>query len=625
MHYRTLIKDHYQEASLFRWRALVAAFFSIVLLGLLLSRLLYLQFFEYSHFKTLSENNRVRLQAISPNRGLIYDRNGVVLAENRPSYRLEVVPEQVEDMNTTLQELGELVELDDATVERFRKAVSRSRPFEGVPLRTKLSDEEVARLAVNRYRFPGMEITAKLGRYYPLGERAEHVIGYVGRIDEDELRRVDEANYSGTSHIGKVGLERYYEKELHGQVGYQNVEVNVQGRMLRVLDKTPPTPGNDLVLTLDAELQAIAEDAMGEYTGAAIAMDPRTGEVLAMASMPSYDPNLFVHGISVKDYAALRNSDKRPLFNRAISGQYPPGSTAKPFIGLAGLEYKAIGHKETVFCQGYYLLPNEERKYRDWKKTGHGEMDFKDAVAQSCDVYFYELAYRLGIDRMYAFMHQFGFGEPTGLDTVGERSGLMPSREWKQRSRNRVWFPGETLITGIGQGYMLATPIQLAAATSIMAMRGKVMRPHLLKLIKYPASNESVTIAPKMTRQIELQRDVNWHYAIDAMREVVQGIRGTAHHAIGYKLGYEMAGKTGTAQVLGIAQDEEYDAESLAKKLRDHALFVAFAPLDDPQIAVAVIAENGGHGSGVAAPIARKIIDAWLQRQKADSDGGDKP
>lgn len=625
MQYRTLIKDHYQEASLFRWRALVAAFFSILLLGLLLGRLLYLQFFEYSHFKTLSENNRVRLQAIAPNRGLIYDRNGVVLAENRPSYRLEVIPEQVEDMDATLKGLGDLVELDESTLERFSKAVLRSRPFEGVPLRTKLSDEEVARLAVNRHRFPGMEITAKLGRYYPLGERAVHVIGYVGRIDEDELKRLDEANYSGTSHIGKVGLERYYENELHGKVGYQNVEVNVQGRMLRVLDKTPPTPGNDLVLSLDAELQAVAENAMEDYTGAAIAMDPSTGEVLAMASMPTYDPNLFVHGISVRDYAVLRNSDQRPLFNRAISGQYPPGSTSKPFVGLAGLESKVMGHKETVFCQGYYLLPNEERRYRDWKKTGHGEMDFKDALAQSCDVYYYELAYRLGIDRMHTFMSQFGFGLPTGLDTVGERSGLMPSREWKQRVRNKIWFPGETLIAGIGQGYMLATPMQLAAATSIMAMRGTAMRPHLLKEIKYPASNESVQIEPKQIRQIQLQREINWHYAIDAMLEVVHGARGTAHHAIGYNLDYKMAGKTGTAQVLGIAQGEEYDEESLAKKLRDHALFVAFAPVDKPRIAVAVIAENGGHGSGVAAPISRKIIDAWLNRLQAKPEEGEHP
>jgi penicillin-binding protein 2 len=616
MPHRTFIKDHYQEAMLFRRRAAVSGFFVILLIGLLLGRLLYLQFFEYAHFKILSENNRVRLQPIAPNRGLIYDRNGVVLAENRPSYRLEVIPEQVDDMESTLKGLAELVDLDERTLERFNKAVSRSRPFEGVPLRTKLSDEEVARLAVNRHRFPGMDITAKLGRFYPFGERAVHVIGYVGRIDEDELKRVDEANYSGTSHIGKVGLERYYEKELHGRVGYQNVEVNVQGRMLRVLDKTPPTPGNDLVLSLDAELQAVAEDAMEDYTGAVIAMQPATGEVLAMASLPTYDPNLFVHGISVKDYGRLRNSEKRPLFNRAISGQYPPGSTTKPFVGLAGLENKVIGHKETLFCKGYYMLPNEERKYRDWKKNGHGEMDFRSALAQSCDVYYYELAYRLGIDRMHAFMTQFGFGHKTGLDTVGERSGLMPSREWKQRARGKIWFPGETLIAGIGQGYMLSTPMQLASATSIMAMRGVVMQPHLLKEIRYPTSDESTIKAPKEQRRMELSRQANWQHVIQGMIDVVHGPRGTAHHAIGYDLDYRMAGKTGTAQVFGIGQDEEYDEEKIARKLRDHALFIAFAPVDNPQIAVAVIAENGGHGSGVAAPIARKVIDAWLNKQE---------
>ena len=464
----------------------------------------------------------------------------------------------------------------------------------------------------------------------PLGQRAVHVIGYVGRIDEDELRRVDEANYSGTSHIGKVGLERYYEDELHGRVGYQNVEVNVQGRVLRVLDKTPPIPGNDLVLSLDAELQAVAEDAMEDYTGAVVAIQPSTGEVLAMASMPTYDPNLFVHGISLKDYSSLRNSEQRPLFNRAISGQYPPGSTSKPFVGLAGIESKVIGHKETVFCQaddnrqliGAFLKGSSHR-YRDWKKTGHGEMDLKDALAQSCDVYYYELAYRLGIDRMHAFLQQFGFGHKTGLDTVGERPGLMPSREWKQRTRNKIWFPGETLIAGIGQGYVLATPMQLASATSIMAMHGMAMQPHLLKEIKYPASDETVAIEPKMTHQIQLQRPINWQYVIQGMLEVVHGARGTAHHAIGTDLKYKMAGKTGTAQVLGIAQDEEYEEEKIAKKLRDHALFIAFAPEDNPQIAVAVIAENGGHGSGVAAPIARKVIDAWLNRLKGDDNKGD--
>lgn len=612
---RALIKDHYLEASLFRRRAVFAAFVSIVLIGVLLSRLLHLQFFEHSHFTMLSENNRVRLSAIAPNRGLIFDRNGVVLAENRPSYRLEIVPEQVKDMDQLLDSLAQLVALDDSTLSQFRKTLKRSRPFEGIPLRTKLSDEEVARLAVNRHRFPGMEITARLGRYYPLGPRAVHAIGYVGRIDEDDLRRLDEANYSGTSHIGKIGIERYYEHELHGDVGYQKIEVNVQGRMLRVLDKTPPRPGNNLILTLDAELQAIAEDAMADYTGAVIAMIPDTGEVLALASMPTYDPNLFVHGISVKDYQLLRDSESRPLFNRALSGQYPPGSTLKPFVSLAGLENKIIGHKEGIDCQGYYMLPNEDRKYRDWKKEGHGNVDLDAALAQSCDIYYYELSYRMGIDRMHDFLKHFGFGAETGLDTTGERSGLLPSREWKQATKHKIWFPGETLIAGIGQGYVLTTPLQLASATSILATRGRVMQPHLLRAVQFSNTDENHMREPVIKESFALNRPNNWNHVIDGMVSVVHGLRGTAR-AVGQGLKYRMAGKTGTAQVFGIAQDEEYDEELIEKKLRDHALFVAFAPVDSPEIAVAVIAENGGHGSGVAAPIARKVIEAWMNRKQ---------
>lgn len=615
MYHRALIKDHQQEALLFKRRAWVAAFFSILLLCLLIARLLHLQLFEYNHFSTLSENNRIRLSAIAPNRGLIYDRNGVVLAENRPSYRLEITPEQVVDMDATLLGLAELVALDEETLSRFRKVVERSHAFEGIPLRTKLSDEEVARLAVNQHRFPGLEITARLGRHYPLGKRAVHVIGYVGRIDEDDLKRVDSSSYSGTSHIGKIGLERFYEDQLHGDVGFQNVEVNVQGRVLRVLEKKPPAPGNNLVLSLDAELQAAAEDAMEDYTGAVVVMMPETGEILAMASMPTFDPNLFVHGISYNNYKVLRESPERPLFNRVLMGQYPPGSTLKPFVALAGLENKTIGHKESIDCKGYYLLPNEERRYRDWKKTGHGKTDLKTAISESCDVYFYELAYRLGIDRMHTFLKQFGFGDLTGLDTIGERSGLLPSREWKNRARNKIWYPGETLIAGIGQGYVLTTPLQLASATSIMAMRGVVMKPHLLKEVQYPDQNISELVQIKPAAQIQLNRPLNWQYIVEGMVEVMHGLHGTARQS-GYGLKFKMAGKTGTAQVFGIAQDEEYDEATTTKKLRDHALFIAFAPVDKPKIAIAVIAENGGHGSGVAAPIARKVIDAWLKQEQ---------
>jgi len=612
MFQHSLIKDHYQEAQIFKRRALFAALLSLVLIGVLLLRLLDLQYFEHSHFKTLSENNRVRLMSIAPNRGLIYDRNGVVLAENRPSFRLEIVPEQIDDMDRVIKELSALVELDERTLKRFYKTIKRSRRFQGVALRTKLSDEEVARLAVNRHRFPGVEITARLGRYYPQGKRAVHVVGYVGRIDEDELKKVDVANYAGTSHIGKTGLEKYYEDQLHGIVGYQSVEVNVQGRILRVLEKSPPVPGQDLILTLDSRLQAVAEEAMGQYTGAVIALLPETGEIVAMASMPTFDPNLFVHGISHKDYNRLRESEERPMFNRALMGQYPPGSTLKPFIGLAGLESRVMGHRENVMCKGFYRLPTDERKYRDWKKTGHGSVNLNHALEQSCDVYFYELSYRLGINRMHDFLQQFGFGQKTGLDTVGEKPGLLPSRKWKQRVKGKIWFPGETLISGIGQGYMLTTPLQLASATSILATRGVIRKPFLLKQIEDPLTDEVALIEHEAKGVVQLLRPSNWQHIVKGMVSVMHSNKGTAR-ASGWNLDFKIAGKTGTAQVFGIAQDEEYDEKNIAKKLRDHALFIAFAPHDHAEIVVAVIAENGGHGSSVAAPMARKVIDAWMR------------
>ncbi len=609
---RAVIKNHTQEAQLFKRRALVAAILSVLMLFVLLFRLVHLQFFEFSHFASLSENNRVRITPLVPNRGLIYDRNGVVLAENRPSYQLELIPEQIKDMQKTLQELGELIALDDEIMKRFKRLLKRSRKFEGVPLRTKLSEDEVAKLAVNRHRFPGVEVKAQLGRYYPLGKALAHVVGYVGRIDIRELKRVDETNYKGSTHIGKTGIERYYENKLHGRVGYKSFEVNVQGRELRVLSKTPPVPGSDLQLTIDSRLQLVAEAALEGFNGSVVVMKPHTGEILAMVSLPSFDPNLFVHGISHKNYKRLRDSPDRPLFNRSIMGQYPPGSTVKPFMGLGGLETKAIGHREQINCTGHYLLPNEERKYRDWKKSGHGLVDLNKSIAQSCDVYYYELAYRMGIDRIYKFMHLFGFGVKTGVDLLGERKGLMPSREWKRRIKNKIWFPGETIITGIGQGYMLTTPLQLASATSILSMRGNIFPPHLLLAEDSPQIDEDVKVLWPAKKPIQLRNNINWQHAIDGMVSVLHGTRGTARKS-GKNLAFKMAGKTGTAQVFGIAQDAKYDEATIAKKLRDHALFITFAPFDNPKIAVAVIAENGSHGSSVAAPIARKVIDEWLR------------
>ena len=592
---REQLKDDYLENRLIRRRLVLSALFIVLLLGVVLGRLFVLQIVDYEHFVTLSDSNRVRIKALPPTRGLIYDRNGVVMANNLPAYRLEIVHEQVDDMDATLEGLRQYAEFTEQDLKRFEQASRRRRPFESVPLKLNLSDEEVARLAVNLHRYEGVEINARLTRNYPYGEHAVHALGYVGRVDERDLGTVSEIDYAGTTHIGKLGLEKFYEHELHGTVGVQQVEVNAKGRTLRVLTEAPPVQGNNLHLTIDSRLQMIAEEAFGDRNGAAVAINPKNGEILALVSMPVFDPNLFVNGISVADYTELRDSPERPLFNRALSGQYPPGSTTKPFFGLAGLETNVT----------------KERRYRDWKKEGHGPVDLSDAIIQSCDVYFYDLAYRLGIDRISAFMANFGFGERTGVDSTGERPGLLPSREWKRKTQNMPWFPGETLITGIGQGALLVTPIQLANSTAAFSQKGTRHQPRLVKWVEKVTDGSTVEIADRVVARYQLQRESNWTHVHNAMVDVVHGLRGTASR-INRGLEYRMAGKTGTAQVFEIAQDEEYDEETVAEKLRDHALFVAYAPAEDPQIAVAIIVENGGHGSSVAAPIARRIMDAYL-------------
>ena len=613
MSYRSHVSDHSYEASIFRFRAIVAALICLLMIGMLLLRLAWLQIVEYSRFADLSEHNRIRLMELPPTRGLIYDRNGVILAENKPIFHLEIIPEQVDDMDATLAGLGEIVALTDTEIENFKDQLRAHRAFQRISLRTRLNEEEVARLAVNRHRFPGMDINARLSRYYPQGTAVAHAVGYVGRINQRELTVIDEGNYRGTTHIGKTGLEKYYEAELHGQVGHQNVEVNAQGRVLRVIDKIAPVAGNDLVLNLDIELQKMAEEMLGEFSGSVIAIEPGSGAVVVFASKPEFDPNLFVHGISHKDYNELQHGRDKPLFNRAIFGQYPPGSTFKPFIGLAGIEQKRFGIRESLFCKGYYLLPGDEteRKYRDWKKQGHGMVDLTKSMEQSCDIYFYELAYRMGIDSMHDFLAKFGFGEKTGIDLLGERKGLLPSTEWKKRVHGKVWYPGETLIAGIGQGYMLATPVQLAVATAALASRGEKIVPRLLKEVHESNSDEVRTREPSR-QKITLRRDRHWDVLFKSMQDVVHGKWGTAR-ATGWGMKFKMAGKTGTAQVFGIAQDEEYDAETIAKKLRDHALFVGFGPVEDPILAVAVVAENGEHGSAMA-PIARDLIKRFMEK-----------
>ena len=616
---RILIKDRSQEKRLFMNRTVIAVVGMVVLTGVLLGRLYDLQVVRYHHYSTLSQENRVRVLPVPPTRGLIYDRNGVVLAENRPSFRLVVTPEQVPNMDETLAQLGKLVELRPTDVERFRTLLKQKRQFDEIPLKFKLTQKEVAHLAVNRSRFPGVEVQASLSRHYPLGPIAVHVVGYVGRINEQELRRLDPANYSGTSHIGKTGVERFYETQLHGTAGIEKVETNASGRVIRTLDRTPPQSGEDLYLTIDSRLEALAEKALGDFSGSVIAIAPATGEILAMVSKPMFDPNLFVNGIDYDEYESLQKNHDQPLFNRALRGQYPPGSTVKPFIGLAGLDKGATTLDHETFCPGYFQLPNNDHKYRCWKRWGHGHVNLTEAITQSCDVYFYDLAYKLGIDNIHGFLTEFGFGRRTGIDLDGELPGLMPSRQWKRRVKDASWYDGETVITGIGQGFTLSTPLQLAYATATMANRGKRVPPHLLRATRDSATGDVTPYQEKPLPPIQLENPKNWELVINAMHQVVHSIHGTAHH-IEKGLDFSVAGKTGTAQVYGLSQedDEKYNPDEIAARLRDHALFIAFAPVDHPKIAVAVIVENGGGGSSVAAPIARKVLKAYL-----DGDYGD--
>lgn len=612
------IKDIAAEAGIVRGRVIAACVTVLLLAGVLVARMAQLQVVEYEHFSTLSEDNRVKIVPLAPTRGLIYDRNGVELAQNTPTFSLEIVPENVDDMTELLTELGKLVEISDEDNERFRSMLKKKRPFQSVPLRYRLSEEEVARISVNRHRFPGADVQARLTRSYPLGASAVHLLGYVGSMNEEDLQSVDAAEYRGTTHIGKTGVEQAYESLLHGRPGFQHVETNAQGRILRVLERSDPTPGSNIYLTVDASLQAVAERALGGENGAVVAVDPATGGLLAFASMPVYDPNLFVDGIDSKTYRKLLASPERPLFNRALNGQYPPGSTVKPFVGLAGLELETVTKDHELFCPGWFRLPGRERRYRDWKKWGHGKVNVTRSIVESCDVYYYTLAHEMGIEQLHDYLTLFGFGQRTGIDLHGESAGLMPSEEWKRRSKGQAWFPGETLITGIGQGFTLATPLQLAMATATLSTRGVRLRPQVVLRREDAVSQSSVDLVPETLDTIAPHLEANWQTIINAMADVVHGPRGTARR-IGVGATYRIAGKTGTAQVFGIAQDEEYDAEKLDKKLLDHALFIAFAPVDNPRIAVAVLVENGGSGSRTAAPIARKVMDHYFQ-QVIDGD-----
>ena len=601
------LKDHEKDARLIRKRALVGGCVFLMLTCVLIARMYYLQVIQYDYHSTLAENNRIHVQPIPPNRGLIYDRNGVIIADNRPSFSLTLTRERAGDWEQVLDVIVEVLQLTPDDRELFEKRVRQGRrPFEPVPVLFELSEEQIARVAVNQFRLPGVEVVAQLVRHYPQREHFAHSVGYVGRINEKELKELDPVEYSGTHHIGKTGIERFYEDQLHGKVGYEEVETNARGRVLRVLNRTDPLPGKDLVLTLDVHLQEVAEQALGGRRGAVVAIQPSTGEVLAMVSQPSFDPNPFVTGISFKAYAELRDSIDRPLYNRVLRGLYPPGSTIKPMVAVAGLDAGVVTPTSRVFDPGFYQLPNNTHKYRNWNRSGDGWVDMNTAIMRSNDTYFYDLAHKMGIDRLHDYMSRFGLGRRVSLDMFEETAGLMPSRDWKRARYRQPWYPGETLILGIGQGYMQVTPLQLAQATALVANKGKWIRPHLARTLDGQLPHDEDPIP-----DIVLRDPKYWDYAREGMEQVMHGARGTARK-VGDSAAYRIAGKSGTAQVVAIKQGEKYDRNRVAERHRDHALFVGFAPAENPQIVVAAMIENGEAGSAVGAPVVKQVMDAWL-------------
>ena len=606
-------KDRFYENRVFLNR-IVASVLLILLASLgLVVRLAYLQVVGHAHYASLARDNRVKISPLPPTRGMIFDRNGEVLADNFPTYSLEVFPEQVPDLEASLAELKTLLSLSDEEIQRFNTLRHRHKGFEAIPLRLQLSEEEMALFSVRMPHFPGVEIHRRMLRTYPYGELTAHVVGYVGRISEAELQKLDPSVYSGTFHIGKSGVEKAYEDILHGKAGYEEMETNVQGRSISVIGQTDSVPGADLHLSLDIRLQKTAQDALGDYSGAVVAIDPATGHMLAMASNPSFDPNPFVQGISREQFKALQSAPAKPLYNRVLRGIYPPGSAVKPFMALAGLEYGAVTVGKRVLCPGFYRLANSDHKYRDWKHSGHGAVDLRLAITQSCDVYFYDLALRLGIDRMNDYLRKFGFGEKTGIDLDGEKAGIYPSTEWKQRTRKQPWFPGESLIAGIGQGYVQVTPVQIARAVAILANKGKPVEPRVVERMDTPPDTENPFPLPERG-SIRIPPN-HWRAVVDAMIDVVHSQRGTAK-GIAAGLTYQIAGKTGTAQVFSVGQKQNYKSMKVKASLKDHAWFVAFAPVDNPRIAIAVIVENGGHGGSVAAPIAKAVIQQYLKGGK---------
>ena len=614
---RLAIKDTVNEQKLFVNRAIVLSIVMFLLFGLLLARFAALQVLDYQTYQTRSEQNRIQIQSISPPRGLISDTKGELLAGNITVYNLAVITERVDSLNSILQKLKTLVGIDQIDIENFRQRIrEKRRPYDPVPLRFRLSEKEIAILAANRYQLKGVEITTDLVRFYPYGPLFAHSVGSVRRINERDLANLDQAKYSATNYVGKVGIEKVYESSLHGSMGIQRVETDAHGRVRQVLDREPSKYGSNLDLYLDVSLQASAVRALKQRRGAIVAIDTETGGILAMVSKPSYDPNAFITGISSKDFEKISKSLDAPLFNRATNGQYAPGSTFKPIVGLAGIASKLVSWEETVEDRGEFKLPNQDRLYRDWSWTpdnagGQGIVDLRRAIYRSSNVYFYSMANRIEIDTLGAFARQFGLGQNLAVDIPEATLGLMPGPAWKEKNKKLPWFPGDTVNMGIGQGDILVTPLQMALVASIFANRGRIVRPKMVK-------SQKVSQVESGLKMVEGLEDEDWERMIAAMEDVVhlgnQGFRrnGTAWAYIGQDISYRMAGKSGTAQVVEIKQGEEYSEEELEEAEKNHAWFIAFAPVKSPKIAVAVLVENGGGGSSVAGPVARKVLDSYL-------------
>lgn len=609
---RPTIRDHSAEANLFARRAFVGFVFVLGLVAVLITNLYNIQVKDHQDYQTRSNDNRIKVIPIAPNRGLIYDRNGVLLAENKPVYNLEVIPEEVDNLEKSLEQVSQLITITEQEKQDFLKDIKNTRRFKSQVLKARLDEADVATFSVNQHKFPGFSIEARLARYYPFGDTLTHALGYVAKLNRKELNKLEQeeqaTNYRATHDIGKLGIEKYYEQLLHGQVGSQRVEVNNRGRVIRTLSMLPPQPGSDLVLTLDIGLQQIAQHALKDMRGAVVVMDAKDGGILALYSNPSYDPNLFVHGISSKNYKALLNPD-RPLINRATQGRYAPASTIKPHMAILALEENMVTEGTTMWDPGFFEIRNVEHKWRDWKRWGHGHVDVYKAIEESCDTYFYDTAYRLGITKISNFMAHFGFGDLSGIDIHEETTAILPSKEWKENRFKESWWPGDTISVGIGQGYWTATPIQIANATNILVNKGVNHPPHLAQVAK--KEDDVTQINNEEKPPVVLNNPDNWRIAIDAMHNTVTKVTGTAHKAF-KGVNYDPAGKTGTAQVVSIAQGEKYDAESLKERQRDNAIYVGFAPYNNPQIVVSIVVENNGGGSTVGAPIARQLMDYYF-------------